>query len=265
MKTKKKYDWAIISGGFDPIHGGHIKLLEDASNLADKICVILNSDEWLISKKGRYFMNQLERKIIIQNLSFVDQVIEQSNEKDQSSINGIIEFMKNHKNERVCFCNGGDRNSKEDIKEAEICKRFNITMEFGVGGSSKINSSSVLLSDYNNNKFKRPWGYFEILSEGQGYKIKKIIINPNESLSTQIHEKRHEKWIIVEGVGKMLLDKKEFSVKEGDFIAIDLNQIHSVQNTGEGKLSILELQKGSYLGEDDIKRLKDKYGREKLE
>ena len=91
----------------DPIHGGHIKLLEDASNLADKICVILNSDEWLISKKGRYFMNQLERKIIIQNLSFVDQVIEQSNEKDQSSIIGIIEFMKNHKNERVCFCNGG--------------------------------------------------------------------------------------------------------------------------------------------------------------
>ena len=172
MYETKKYDWAIISGGFDPIHGGHIKLLEDASNLADKICVILNSDEWLISKKGRYFMNQLERKIIIQNLSFVDQVIEQSNEKDQSSIIGIIEFMKNHKNERVCFCNGGDRNSIEDIKEAEICKRFNITMEFGVGGSSKINSSSVLLSDYNNNKFKSLGDILKYYRKGKVVTIK---------------------------------------------------------------------------------------------
>ena len=91
----------------------------------------------------------------------------------------------------------------EDIKEAEICKRFNIT-EFGVGGSSKINdSSSVLLSDYNNNKFKKALGdILKYYRKGKAAKKLKKIINPNESLSTQIHEKRHEKWIIVEGVGK---------------------------------------------------------------
>ena len=91
---------------------------------------------------------------------------------------------------------------------------------------------------------------------------KKINIKNGQSLSEQIHKKRSEKWIIISGSGIMHLDKEKFAVSEGDFINIDKNKIHSIDNNGKSRsINFLELQSGKYLGEDDIIRIKDKYGR----
>tara|TARA_B100000989_G_C19480824_1_gene445061 strand:+ start:300 stop:1097 length:798 start_codon:yes stop_codon:yes gene_type:complete len=263
MKNKDIYDWSLVSGGFDPLHSGHIKLFEEAKEISKKLCVILNSDNWLISKKGRHFMDQKERALILENLSIVDEIILQRNDEDGSSKNGLKKFRKKYTKEKVCFCNGGDRNNHEQILETNICNELNIDLCFEIGGKNKLNSSSVLLDNYSSKNCERPWGYFNVLSEGKNYKIKKIVIKDGQSLSEQIHKKRSEKWIIIIGSGIMYLDKERFMVSEGDFINIDKNKIHSIYNNGNQDLVILELQSGKYLGEDDIIRIRDKYGRAK--
>ena len=127
-----------VSGGFDPIHVGHVRLIQSASEHGD-VFVILNSDEWLMRKKGYMFMTFDERKEIILSMSAVHDVIEVND--DDGSVCEALERIRPH-----FFGNGGDRLS-DNVPEVELCKELGIKMIFNLGGE-KIQSSSDLVQSY---------------------------------------------------------------------------------------------------------------------
>ena len=109
--------------------------------------------------------------------------------------------------------------------------------------------------------FERPWGYYTVLEEGQGYLIKTIQVNPNEKLSLQSHEHRSEHWIVLEGEAKVYLNDKILNLKCGESIDIAVGEKHSLENATCNNLKIAEVQKGDILLETDIIRYEDRYGR----
>ena len=131
----------LVTGGFDPIHSGHILYLKDAKKLGDKLIVGVNSDQWLINKKGSPFMPLDERINIISNLSVVDEAIEFEDDEFNSASNAIHKVLQKYPNHRIIFANGGDRATSE-IPETPVCKKYNIKMVDGLG--DKIRSSSNL-------------------------------------------------------------------------------------------------------------------------
>ncbi len=108
---------------------------------------------------------------------------------------------------------------------------------------------------------KRPWGYFEVLSDAPDHKVKRIVVAPGGCLSLQRHKKRTEHWYAVSGEGTATIDGKAFSLAEGRAVDIPQGATHRLENTSNGDLVIIEVQTGTYFGEDDIERLEDKYGR----
>ena len=108
---------------------------------------------------------------------------------------------------------------------------------------------------------ERPWGSFTVLDEGAGYKVKRIEVLPDKRLSYQKHEHRAEHWMMVTGTGKVTLNEREIIVPTGETIDIPLGARHRIENAGAEKLIFIEIQRGDYLGEDDIIRLEDDFGR----
>jgi cytidyltransferase-like protein len=144
-KISKKKTVVAISGGMDPIHIGHIRLIQEAKKLGDKLVVILNNDNWLRKKKTHIFMHQKERKEILQSIKEVDEVVltnHPRNPKDMGVSNEILKIKPD------IFANGGDRKSEKDILEGDACRKVGTKMVFNVGRGGKIQSSSRLLSSY---------------------------------------------------------------------------------------------------------------------
>ena len=108
---------------------------------------------------------------------------------------------------------------------------------------------------------RRPWGSYTVLEEDRGFKVRRIEVLPGKRLSYQKHAQRAEHWFVVEGTAKVTLDDREITVRAGEAIDIPIGAAHRVENTGDGNLVFIEVQRGSYLGEDDIVRLQDDYGR----
>ncbi len=139
MKLKKKV--VMVSGGFDPIHIGHLRMFEEAKKLGDELLVVLNCDRWLIKKKGKNFMSSADRAEIIKGFRCVDHVYVL--ETERLDVEEAIEKFK-----PTIFANGGDRKEEKDIPEAEICKKLGVKMIFNVGYGGKVRSSSELLKNY---------------------------------------------------------------------------------------------------------------------
>ncbi|MDA9819172.1 mannose-1-phosphate guanylyltransferase/mannose-6-phosphate isomerase [Methylophilaceae bacterium] len=116
-----------------------------------------------------------------------------------------------------------------------------------------------LLSEHT--KVNRPWGWFETIEEGDSFKIKRIQINPGKSISLQRHEKRSEHWVVVQGKATVQQDNKEYELNHNESTYIQKKQVHRLSNNSNEILQIIEVQSGEYLGEDDIERLEDQYGR----
>ncbi len=145
MKT-----YFIVSGGFDPIHEGHISMIKASAEASDGVIVLANSDEWLCRKKGKNFQTIKTRKTILENLKGVIDVLE-FDDSDNSASLGLIKVREKYPIDKLVFANGGDR-GKDNIPETEICKEYNIITEFGVGGDYKMNSSSFILNNWVNNE-----------------------------------------------------------------------------------------------------------------
>ncbi|MEE9911309.1 MAG: phosphomannose isomerase type II C-terminal cupin domain [Deltaproteobacteria bacterium] len=108
---------------------------------------------------------------------------------------------------------------------------------------------------------QRPWGYFEVLSDAPGHKVKKIVVSPGGCLSLQRHKYRSEHWVTVAGIGIATVDGKAFSLCSGQTTDIPSGAAHRLENTSSNDLVVIEVQTGTYFGEDDIERLEDRYGR----
>jgi mannose-6-phosphate isomerase len=107
----------------------------------------------------------------------------------------------------------------------------------------------------------RPWGWYETLSEGTGHKIKRIGVHPGQQISLQRHHQRAEHWVVVQGTAQVTLGERVFELGVGGHCDIALGQVHRLANRTTAPVEIVEVQFGSYLGEDDIERLQDDYGR----
>ena len=132
----------VASGGFDPLHTGHIDYLKAAKSFGDYLIVALNSDEWLINKKGKNLMHYNDRFAEINNLKMVEEVIKFKDDQIGSCIDALLKVRKMYPDDEVIFCNGGDRNNL-NIPEMSVEK---VKFKFGVGGNKKINSSSEILN-----------------------------------------------------------------------------------------------------------------------
>jgi mannose-6-phosphate isomerase len=108
---------------------------------------------------------------------------------------------------------------------------------------------------------RRPWGTFTVLDEADNFKVKRIEVLPGKRLSYQKHAQRAEHWFVVQGTAKVTLDDREIKVSAGEAIDIPVGSAHRVENPGEELLVFIEVQRGAYLGEDDIVRLQDDFGR----
>ena len=149
MVGEKKMDSIVlVSGGFDPIHSGHIKLIEEASRFG-VVVVLLNSDKWLQNKKGKAFLPFEERKIIMKAIKNVIDVII-CGEFDNTCIDGLKKVVKKYPNYLIKFANGGDRNDKS-TPETVFCKENGIETLWGIGGENKSNSSSWILKKWKEN------------------------------------------------------------------------------------------------------------------
>ena len=135
----------LVSGGFDPIHSGHIKLINNANKYGE-VVVLLNSDEWLINKKGKEFLPFEERNIIMQNIKGVINVIK-FDDSDMTCVDGIKKAKLFYKDKIIKFANGGDRNNKT-TPEKIFCENNDIETLFGIGGNDKSNSSSWILKKW---------------------------------------------------------------------------------------------------------------------
>ena len=148
----KQIKVVMVSGGFDPVHIGHVRLFREAKKLGNELVVYLNNDNWLRKKKGKEFMPAVERKEIIEEFACVDKVIisgHKKNPKDMSVCMGLIR-IKPH-----IFANGGDRDEKDAnnpksslYREKQIHKKLGIKMVYNVGKGGKVRSSSELLKNY---------------------------------------------------------------------------------------------------------------------
>jgi cytidyltransferase-like protein len=135
----------LVTGGFDPIHSGHIEYFKEASKLGSKLIVGVNSDEWLVRKKGSPFMPIEERMAIIQELRCVDEVIV-FDDTDNTAKDAIIKCLDMYPDNTIVFANGGDR-GKDNIPEMDLSD-IRLSFAFGVGGNDKKNSSSWILANY---------------------------------------------------------------------------------------------------------------------
>lgn len=141
---KKKKTVVAVSGGFDPIHIGHVRMFHEAKALGDELVVILNNDNWLVAKKGYAFMPEEERKEVIAAIRPVDRVVITKhipNDPDRSVVNALREVRPD------IFANGGDR-KLDNIPEVPVCEEIGCTMIFNMGHGGKVQSSSWLLNKH---------------------------------------------------------------------------------------------------------------------
>ena len=246
----------LTTGGFDPLHSGHIEYFKAAKALGDKLIVGLNSDAWLVRKKRQAFMPSNERVSIIQNLNMVDGVI-LFNDDDNTAIEAINNVKLLYPNAEIIFANGGDRTS-DNVPEMIF---DDVKFVFGIGGENKMNSSSWILQEWKAPKTSRPWGYYRVLHEVPGMKVKELTIEPDGALSMQRHLNRSELWMISEGScivhsrmpnGYALPSKQ---LDQHDEYKVPANEWHQLVNPFDTPCKIVEVQYGDTCTEEDIERL----------
>lgn len=246
----------IVSGGFDPIHSGHIAYFDAASKLGDKLIVALNSDDWLINKKGKFFMPFNERKSIIENLKIVDSVIDFDDDEYGSAINALIKVKEMYPNDHITFANGGDRN-KDNIPEMSV---EGIDFKFSVGGDDKKNSSSWILKEWQYYHEERVWGSFYNLFEEDHVKVKELIVAPGKGMSFQKHFKRSEIWMVSKGSCIVNYSKDDPNIKKSiqlntfDHYLVPVGDWHQITNPFNEPCHLIEIQYGEECVEDDIER-----------
>lgn len=256
-----KERWVAVSGGFDPIHIGHVRLMREARSLGDRLVVIINNDNWLRLKKGYVFMPESERVEIIRAFPFVDKVILTDHKKNDPdmSVSRMLRALR-----PAIFANGGDRkegNTPEDV----ACVELGIEMAYNAGTGGKIQSSSWMIRDAVRGIVRsvRPWGEFYAWNKGERWYLKTIHIKPKQRLSLQYHLRRSEYWLLVEGDATATIvdgsgGRAQATLKVGELFHVPQGTIHRLQS--KAGAVVVEVAHGDF-DENDIVRLEDDYQR----
>ena len=248
----------LVTGGFDPLHSGHIEYFKEARKLGDKLLVGVNSDAWLERKKGRSFMPSTERTQIVKHLEMVDDVF-LFNDNDNTALEAINNARLLFPEAHIIFANGGDRTS-ENIPEMSHADK-NLSFKFGVGGENKINSSSWILEEWKAPKTERQWGYYRVIHEYDSHtKVKELAVPPGNKLSMQKHKERSEHWFVAEGTATVYTINRSTDYElYGTFhqhqsLHIPIGMWHQLANEGDVPLKLVEIQYGTNCVEEDIER-----------
>lgn len=247
----------LITGGFDPVHSGHIAYLQSARKLGDVLVVGVNSDAWLERKKGRAFMPLHERAAILRSVQGVDFVID-FDDRDGSARRAIEMTRQSYPQDHIIFANGGDR-TDVNIPEMDVADS-NLEFQFGVGGEHKRNSSSWILQEWKAPQTQRPWGYYRVLHEAVGVKVKELTVEPGAALSMQRHQDRAEFWLVSSGNATVYTlnpaTDAELRGRYGrhEYLHIGVHEWHQLVNEDLDPLKIVEIQYGDRCEESDIER-----------
>lgn len=263
MAEEEQTTIVLVTGGFDPLHSGHIAYLQEARQLGDSLIVGLNSDAWLTRKKDKAFMPVEERGAIVDALGCVDKVIgfDEEYDADDSACMFIKDMLEYNPKAKIIFANGGDRKTGNIPEESVADPR--LMFATGVGGDNKKNSSSWILKDWEAPKVEREWGHYRELYKGAGFAVKELVINPHRSLSMQRHKHRSETWNLVSGTAHLLTsnrtipeDPKRQDLSPPNPVDIPANVWHKGVNNSDEPAHIVEVWKGpsEMLREDDIER-----------
>ena len=247
----------IVTGGFDPLHSGHLEYFKCAKTLGNVLIVGLNSDEWLSRKKGKSFLPYYEREQVLLNLKAVDNVINFDDE-DDSAIAAILKVRHFYPNAFIVFANGGDRTDQNIPELDRFATDAGIKFEFNVGGS-KQNSSSTILQKWDEDITEKSWGHYRVLDKGNGYKVKTLHLLPKKGISLQAHKHRSEYWIVVEGKADLLFPATR-TLNLHDSVVINKNELHQVKNNYKEPCTLVEVQYGEKVEEEDIIRYAIDYG-----
>jgi cytidyltransferase-like protein len=250
---------ALITGGFDPLHSGHLEYIKEAQKYG-RLVVAVNSDEWLARKKGRAFMPLYERVAILRSIRGVQDVIV-FDDSDDSACDAIKMIARLYHGATINFLNGGDR-VEENIPEMGTCPAWmDIKFHFSVGGDNKKNSSSWILQEWRAPKTVREWGYYRVIHETPTHKVKELTVEHGKSLSLQKHELRNEFWFVSEGIATVeqgnnsqVLSFREYEVYEQ--LVIPVETWHRLSNCTNEPVRIIEIQYGDQCIEEDIIRHK---------
>lgn len=220
-------DIIMLSGGFDPIHPGHIDMINKAAEIGP-VFIILNSDAWLIRKKGFFFQDFNQRKAILSALANVDGVVAASD--DDGTVCKTLEQYK-----PGFFGNGGDRKA-DNTPEVELCNRLGIKLVWNLENPITKNfHSSFFLSK---KRVERSWGYYDVLLDEPHIKVKKLVVYPGQFTSTQYHSKRTE----------------HMFYPDGKVTVIEPYVQHLVRNDDpKHNLEIIEVQQGECMEEDIVR------------
>jgi len=250
----------LITGGFDPLHSGHVAYINAARKLAGKtgkLIVGVNSDAWLMQKKGYVVLSVNERAVILENFRDIDSVIE-FDDTDRTAIDALKQVKKMHPKDEIIFANGGDR-TKGNIPEMKI---KGVTFKFGTGSSTKANSSTNIISGVCNQIRKsvdRRWGNYSVLYNRPDCKVKELMLDPGKGISLQKHEIRNETWQLINGkcevkLGQTVNRLKKQIINSGDIITVPYETWHIITNIGTSAAVLIEIQSGSQCCETDIIR-----------
>jgi cytidyltransferase-like protein len=272
----------ITCGYFNPIHPGHIECFKLAKELGDELWVIVNNDlQAQLKRNTPSFQDEAFRMNVVESIRYVDKTI-LSIDTDESVVRSleqtIEEIRDMYPDANIIFAKGGDR-FVGNIPEKEICSRLGVRVVDGLG--AKTHSSR----DYISFKQKvttrtdketevvtkkeslalevgmRPWGHYVVIEDKEHHKVKRLLVEPGHRLSLQSHEKRSEVWVVVNGTATVEIDQFLEDVEEGDTITIPCGAKHRLSNKGSKQLEVVEVQYGTYTGEDDIIRYEDDYSR----
>ncbi len=251
-------DIVVFTGGFDPVHSGHISCIKEARKLG-RVIIGLNSDEWLTRKKGKPFMTFDERKAVLEQFKDVLCVIGFDDSNNTAS-DAIRQAMKMFPKSKIVFVNGGDR-TENNIPEIEDFKdNLSVSFQFGIGGEDKKNSSSWILSDWKHPTEKRIWGDSMTYHDSTETKVKRLILEPGKSISMQYHLQRSEFWFVESGSGTIYTYDKDNITKVKDIYKHEMHHVpvgkwHKLEANSGTKLCIVEIQYGKLCNEKDIVRL----------
>lgn len=215
----------VISGGFDPIHPGHIAMIESAAEYGE-VHIVLNSDDWLIRKKGFFFQPWIDRKKILEAYTPHVHIVDDSD-------GTVCEAL--HRIKPDYFGNGGDRGTK-NTPELNVCEELGIVPVFELGGGKYSSSSEINAK----RKVETRWGWYDVLIDMPQLKVKTLHIAPGKKLSLQRHEKRSEFFFMPNGEVRMNLP----------------GVWHAPQAPADKELVILEVQVG-VSEEYDIERISE--------